>query len=245
MTLGQLEEAFDHDAEVAEETRVLGCPHCGGKLHRGDYPRKPRGVKLFSGSFLRLQCKSCAHAETRAGPIREGESRCHCGGEFRVLNEEVELPKKFGKRFSFTCSKSRKRKQGAPSCPRTTPPSWRFLGRKVYVAALVILCSAMHLGLSDERLAPLVGAVGGDLIRKWSRWWTETVPATECWRREAPGSFQVPLPDPSRLPVSALERFSGSLKEKLERFLDFIAPLTGGDKLVIHPKLRYRAVMLT
>jgi len=30
------------DSDVAEQTREEGCP-CGGKLHRADYERKPRG----------------------------------------------------------------------------------------------------------------------------------------------------------------------------------------------------------
>jgi hypothetical protein len=31
------------DADFAEETRQRGCLFCGGKLHRADYDRKPRG----------------------------------------------------------------------------------------------------------------------------------------------------------------------------------------------------------
>lgn len=31
------------DVTVSEETRAAGCP-CGGRLHRADYPRKPRGL---------------------------------------------------------------------------------------------------------------------------------------------------------------------------------------------------------
>jgi hypothetical protein len=31
------------DADLAQETREQGCPKCGGRLHRGDYARKPRG----------------------------------------------------------------------------------------------------------------------------------------------------------------------------------------------------------
>jgi hypothetical protein len=32
------------DADFAEVLRILGCAHCGGKLHRSDYERKPRGA---------------------------------------------------------------------------------------------------------------------------------------------------------------------------------------------------------
>ncbi|MBK8229534.1 MAG: hypothetical protein IPK72_02905 [Candidatus Eisenbacteria bacterium] len=31
------------DADLAEEARRAGCRHCAGRLHRSNYPRKPRG----------------------------------------------------------------------------------------------------------------------------------------------------------------------------------------------------------
>ncbi len=34
---------FLTDADLAEEVRKKGCPYCGGPLHQGNYPRKPRG----------------------------------------------------------------------------------------------------------------------------------------------------------------------------------------------------------
>jgi hypothetical protein len=33
---------FGIDEDLAKSTRRKGCP-CGGRLHRADYPRKPRG----------------------------------------------------------------------------------------------------------------------------------------------------------------------------------------------------------
>jgi len=32
------------DAEIAERTRARGCPHCGGRLHRANYPRQGFGL---------------------------------------------------------------------------------------------------------------------------------------------------------------------------------------------------------
>ena len=32
------------DEDLAATAGAARCPHCGGALHRGDYPRKPRGV---------------------------------------------------------------------------------------------------------------------------------------------------------------------------------------------------------
>ncbi len=44
------------DEEMTEQARCGGCLHCGGVLHRADYPRKPRGElgeaeKLFEKRF--------------------------------------------------------------------------------------------------------------------------------------------------------------------------------------------------
>ena len=31
------------DRDLALKAQAVGCEHCGGALHQGDYPRKPRG----------------------------------------------------------------------------------------------------------------------------------------------------------------------------------------------------------
>ena len=41
---GQLYDLLQRfDEDLAAEQRALGCPRCGGILHSGRYPRKPRG----------------------------------------------------------------------------------------------------------------------------------------------------------------------------------------------------------
>ena len=54
----------------------------------------------------------------------------------------------YAERFSFCCAVDGCRK-------RTTPPSLRFLGRHVYLAAVVTLISALMLGTTPSRLARL------------------------------------------------------------------------------------------
>src|SRR5215472_16504949 len=56
------------------------------------------------------------------------------------------LGQDYAQRFSFCCSVDGCRK-------RTTPPSLRFLGRKVYLATVVTLISAMLHGTTASRLA--------------------------------------------------------------------------------------------
>ncbi len=31
------------DSDLADKAQAKGCPHCGSKLHRANYPRRPRG----------------------------------------------------------------------------------------------------------------------------------------------------------------------------------------------------------
>jgi hypothetical protein len=40
------------DRQVAEAVRVAECG-CGGRLHRSDYPRKPRGLPESADSAVR------------------------------------------------------------------------------------------------------------------------------------------------------------------------------------------------
>ena len=47
------------DAEVAEELRQTGCPACGGRLHRADSPRKPRGGPADLGREYEVRASFC------------------------------------------------------------------------------------------------------------------------------------------------------------------------------------------
>ena len=49
------------DADLAEQVWIEGCMHCGGALHRADYPRKARGVNVES----RRHSFCCAREECR------------------------------------------------------------------------------------------------------------------------------------------------------------------------------------
>ena len=88
---------FRLDVVLRDELQAKGCKHCGSRLDRADYERKPRGGPDLRGDVFQL-------------------------------------------RLSLCCS--------SPSCRRrATPPSTRFLGRRVYLGAAVVLVSALHQGL--------------------------------------------------------------------------------------------------
>ena len=166
------------DADVAVTVGAQGCDDCGAKLHRGDYPRKPRG----------------GLEEVVAG---------------------------WGKRRSWCCSREGCRK-------RKTPPSVRFLGRKVYVGVMVVLVAAMRHGLSEKRVARLREGLGLDrrTLERWRQWWTETFAQGAFWR-SARGRFRHPIAS-RRLPLALVEAFDAERREGLLKLMRFLSPLTTG-----------------
>jgi hypothetical protein len=124
-------------------------------------------------------------------------------------------------RFSFCCAVDGCRK-------RTTPASFRFLGRKVYLATVVTLISAMLYGTTPSRLARLEAVSGIDrrTLERWRKWWRSTF--TEGAFAQIAMAALLPVLDIDRLPVSLLERFAGATTDKLIALLRFVGPLTGG-----------------
>ncbi len=159
------------DADLAARAEKGGCEHCGhGKLHRGDYDRKPRG-----------------------GPG-------------------------WDKRRSFNCAKDNCRK-------RKTPPSVRFLGRRVYVGVVVVLVSAMMHGLVAHRVERLRQELGIDerTLKRWRAWWLETFVQSGFWKG-ARARF-MPGVDKQTMPLSLVEAF-GANREGLVKLMKFLAPIT-------------------
>lgn len=55
------------DEELAAERRSAGCRWCGGRLHRADYPRKPRACpQSIRESFESRFSFCCAHCRRRS-----------------------------------------------------------------------------------------------------------------------------------------------------------------------------------
>ena len=145
------------DEETSRQVAAGGCPACGGPLHRGDYPRKPRG------------------------------------GLLGIAGEA------FSKRISLCCGRAGCRK-------RATPPSVRFLGRRVYLGAAVMLASAMACLVA-------VAQVGADwqiparTVHRWTQAWQQEFPKGRFYQ-EQQGRFIPPLAAKS-LPASLMERLEG------------------------------------
>jgi len=119
----------DADAQIAAAVGEQGCGRCGGRLHRGDYPRKPRGALVAAAA------------------------------EEHVV------------RFSFCCGRDGCRR-------RTTPPSLRFMGRRVYLEAVVLIASVVAaIGGVGRGTARQLGVPARTLAR-WLAWWRGSFLAT-------------------------------------------------------------------
>ena len=129
------------------------------------------------------------------------------------------LPPDYNRRLSFCCARAGCR-------TRATPPSLRFLGRKVYLGAVVVLVSALRCGVTPARMRYLEERVGVSrrTVMRWRKWWCEELIATPFWR--AACSRLMPPVEHADLPASLLERFMGDALERLISALRFIAPIT-------------------
>jgi hypothetical protein len=153
---------------------------------------------------------------------------CPCGGCLHRANYPrkprgggKELPQEYQLRLSFCCEREGCRK-------RFTPPSVRFLGRKVYLGAVVVLVAAMRQGPTPRRVRELSRLFGADrhTIARWRVFWSEQFPQTPFWKvqrgRLVPGGGIIALP---RALLEAFLRGDDPLKE-WGRLLDFLSPIS-------------------
>lgn len=123
------------------------------------------------------------------------------------------------RRFSFCCARDGCRK-------RHTPPSLRFLGRRVYLGAVVVLASAMQQGVTPvraRRLQELFG-VSRRTLARWREWWRAAFAESAFWK--AAKAFFSPPVAAASAPLALLERFGGDEESQLTALLRFLAPLS-------------------
>jgi hypothetical protein len=164
------------DAAIVARVAAAGCPYCGGVLHRGDFPRKPRGgaFSAFDGSFSR--------------------------------------------RFSLCCSRDGCRK-------RATPPSVRFLGRRVYVGAVVVVAALFALAIATASAATRMSGVPARTTRRWLRWWRGPFTESDVFVKVC--AHIVPPPRASDLPASLVSKMTApDISSRIVRVLVLLAPLT-------------------
>jgi hypothetical protein len=153
---------------------------------------------------------------------------CSCGGRLHCANylrkprgTPVQLPKPQRVRLSFCCDRDGCRK-------RTTPPSVRFLGRKVYLGVIVILISAMRQGPTPRRVRELSQRIGADetTIARWQVFWREHFPQTPFWKIAR--ARLVPAVEIVSLPYSLVNAFLSHHPRcrGWTNLLRFLAPIT-------------------
>jgi hypothetical protein len=132
---------------------------------------------------------------------------CQCGGRLHTANylrkpqgTPSQLPELQRLRLSFCCDRDGCRK-------RATPPSVRFLGRKVYLGAIVVLISAMRQGPTPRRARELSERFGADesTITRWQVFWREQFSQTPFWKVARAGF--VTLGEIVSLPYSLVDTF--------------------------------------
>jgi len=122
-------------------------------------------------------------------------------------------------RFSLCCAKEGCRR-------RNTPPSVRFMGRRVYAGLVVVLVSAMTHGLKPERVQRLreVLRIDRRTLERWRQWWLGLFVDSAFWR-EARARFLPPLCQKT-MPLSLGLRFEVQRRGRLLDLLKFLAPIT-------------------
>lgn len=151
-------------------------------------------------------CRDCG------GPLYRGDyPRKPRGGRLAIVAEV------FGRRFSLCC--------GRDGCRhRATPPSVRFLGRRVYVGAVVIVATVVALASASAAGAERATGVAARTTRRWLRWWrgpfTTSAPFVELSARLVPAFSR------SELPTSVLDRLGGAPAMRVSKLLLWLAPLT-------------------
>jgi hypothetical protein len=159
---------------------------------------------------------------------RTRRNACSCGGRLHCSNYPRaprggpgDLPEEYRCRFSFCCDRDGCRK-------RATPPSVRFLGRKVYLGAVVILISAMRQGPAPRRTRELsrLFDVDAATIARWQTFWRDQFPQTPFWRTAR--ARLVPVFEIVALPRSILEAFfcSHDQLRGWANLLRFLSPIT-------------------
>jgi hypothetical protein len=170
-----------------------------------------------------------------AEATRKGD--CPCGGRLHRADYPRKpcgtdgLPEQYRTRLSFCCARDGCRK-------RRTPPTVRFLGRKVYLGAIVVLVAAMRQGPTPRRVRELCEHFGCDrrTIGRWRAFWEEHFPQTQFWKI-ARGGFSPALDMAAALPRALLEVFVRNAEscEEWGKLLCFLSPITitGGLKIKI------------
>ena len=145
------------------------------------------------------------------GPLHQGNYlRKPRGGLLAAAAE------RFRWRFSLCCGREGCRR-------RATPPSVRFLGRRVYVGAVVIVASVIALAHATASAARRATGIAARTTRRWQRWWRGGFVETPVFVDIAARIVGL---DRRRLPASVLDQLRVPPVTAVRSLLGWLAPLT-------------------
>jgi hypothetical protein len=152
-------------------------------------------------------CPKCA------GPLHRGDYLRKPRGALIAPAGEASVV-----RFSLCCGREGCRR-------RATPPSLRFLGRRVYLGAVVLVASLLAQGLGIAGSIRRVTGVPARTTKRWLGWWRGPFVSTAVL--VAVQARLVGL-DHEALPASMVAKLPGTWRERVRAVLVFLAPLTTG-----------------
>lgn len=132
----------------------------------------------------------------------------------------ADLADDYSTRLSFCCAQENCRR-------RMTPPSVRFLGRKVYLGAVVVLLSAMLHGSTPPRAARLreLFGVSRRTLARWRLWWRTAFAQSRFFKGSR--ALLRSAPEAAQMPLSLLRCFGlRDGRDELIASLRFLSPIT-------------------
>jgi hypothetical protein len=124
----------------------------------------------------------------------------------------------FVTRFSLCCARDGCRK-------RATPPSLRFLGRRVYLGAVVIMASVIAQALTTAKALRQATGVPARTSRRWLSWWRGAFLLTDVFVKLRARLIGVVA---DKLPASILSRLGDTVESQVRGLLHWLTPLTTG-----------------
>lgn len=185
-------------------------------------------VSHAEGGFLNFHALLLELDRRAAERVRAaGCSRCqgplyvaHYPRKVRGVSASAEASGQYGLRLSLCCGREGCRK-------RSTPPSVRFDGRRIYAAIAVLVLSLRPAERSElQSAAALIAtepaAPSQPTRTRWRRWWQSGLFGTAVFAALR-GRLRVPV-DAMRSPASLLAMFVGNVADQCRSLLVALSP---------------------
>jgi hypothetical protein len=165
--------------------------------------------KIDAAVAVRVAAEGCAHC---GGPLHRGFYMRKPRGAAIAAGEESKV------RHSLCCGRRGCRK-------RSLPPSLRFLGRRVYVEAVVLMASICAQVQTELAAVSKYCGVPRITLKRWGAWWRGEFVRSEVWT-ELRARFVPPPPDEDGMPLTMFDRLAsvcGGVVDRLDEVMELTA----------------------